>query len=163
MMKVAKTERYDLVNTPGESKPAFTIWFAGCSMKCDGCYNPSLWDTNRYSNNKPSTIVMAISRDCVPRGIDTVVLLGGEPLELDHGELLVLCKRLYADGYKIWLYTGWNWDDIPTDLLKYLYTIKYGKYDKALAVRGFPASSNQGVKRVGADGVWKSITIGGNT
>ena len=42
MLRIAKFDRYDLVNNPGDDKASSTSWFGGCSVKCKNCHNPEL-------------------------------------------------------------------------------------------------------------------------
>ena len=88
-----------------------------------------------------------VKASCNKLGVKYVVLLGGEPLQQDKEELLSLCRLLSEAGLKIWLYTGYELHDVDKDILKYVYTIKCGRYMAELQQDGFPASSNQKVYR----------------
>ncbi len=158
MLTIAKLDRYDLVNNPGSSKPSFTIWFSGCSQKCPGCYNQKLWDAKSGKEHDSDTVLMAMCSQCEKTGIDEVVLLGGEPMEQDSTHLINLVSKLHRYGYKIWMYTSWDIDDIPVDIKQYLYVIKCGRYDESLACEGIPSSTNQKFyKNIGGD--WLSIVF----
>lgn len=157
-LNIAKFDRYDLVNTPGTDKPAFTVWFSGCSMHCPGCYNEVLWDGTKGQVYDTNVVLFDICHECDKQELDTIVLIGGEPLEQTYSDIQYLAYKLSSFGYKIWLYTGWEFEQIPEALKKYLYTIKCGKYDESKATGGFPASSNQRIFRQ-TDGVWNQITL----
>lgn len=159
MLTIAKLDRYDMVNSPLGDKPAFTIWFSGCSMRCDGCQNPELWDKDFGDKIDIPELLKIIQHQKMKLNIEDVVLLGGEPLE--QLDLPILCKCLADRGYKIWLYTGEEFEDIPDVLKPYLYTIKCGKYKEEYREEGrFPITTNQRVFRNIA-GEWKQIDIGG--
>lgn len=158
MFTIAKTDRYDMINNPGDDKPSFTVWFSGCSIKCPECYNPLLQDKLNGNEYMVDTILFTICHECEKQDIDTVVLIGGEPLEQDEYDLQLLCRRLSMYGYKIWLYTGYEFEDIPESLKQYLYTIKCGKYDKDQKCEGFPSSSNQRIFRT-INGTWTQIKL----
>lgn len=163
MLTIAKLDRYDMVNNPGDSTASFTIWFSGCSLRCKNCHNRKLWD-KRYGDRYHTEQVAKIARaTCNKLRLKSVVLLGGEPLQQDEQELLCLCRLLSDAGLKIWLYTGYTFDDINKNILKYIYTVKCGRYIDERRQDGFPASSNQRVYRSIA-GDFKDITeeIGGN-
>ena len=160
MLTVAKLDRYDLVNTPQADKPAFTIWFSGCSMKCKDCYNPKLWDKSAGNEVEASTLIFTICRECEKLDIKDVVFLGGEPMEQDITDLQHLAMKLHSYGYRIWLYTGWEFDQIPETLKQYMYTIKCGHYDADLKCDGIPSSTNQKFYR-NNDNNWEEITFGG--
>lgn len=158
MLTIAKFDRYDLVNTPGTDKPAFTIWFSGCSQKCDGCHNRTLWDKEFGREYQSDTVVFAICNECQRMGMTDVVLLGGEPMEQDSTSLQHLLEKLHRFGYRIWMYTGWDFDDIPNDIKQYLYTVKCGRFDKSLKCDGIPSSTNQKFFRYD-NNEWKEITF----
>lgn len=155
---ISKLDRYDLVNTPGTDTPAFTIWFSGCSMHCKGCYNEILWDPKHGESYDKKTVLFDICYECDKQNVHTVVFLGGEPMEQTYSDLKFLAYKLHGYGYKIWLYTGWEFEQVPDDFKKYLDTIKCGKYDETLLTGKFPASSNQRIFRQ-TNGVWNQITL----
>lgn len=143
MLTVAKLDRYDLVNNPVSDKPSFTIWFSGCTQKCPGCYNTKLWDVNSGTQYDSDDIVHTVCEQCDLTDIDEIVLLGGEPMEQDVTHLLNLVSRLNKYGYKIWMYTSWDFNDIPANIKENMYTIKCGRFDESLKCDGIPSSTNQ--------------------
>ena len=146
-MVVAKFDRYDMLNNPLDDTAAFTIWFSGCNMKCENCQNPVLWDSNRgmeYNWKEVADVAISV---CNTYKMKYVVLLGGEPLQQFKTKLILLCGALKEAGISIWLYTGYDIDDIPDEIKKTLYTAKCGRYIDNLKQDGFPASSNQRVYR----------------
>lgn len=156
MLTVAKFDRYDMVNNPLDTTASFTIWFSGCTFKCKGCYNQQLQDKSFGIEYTPQQISNIINK-CKHLGIKSVVFIGGEPLQQNINDLLSLCKSLHDDGMNIWLYTGYEFDDVDKSLLQYLYMIKCGRYNEEMKQDGFPASSNQQVYRLIA-GAWENIT-----
>lgn len=161
-MRVAGFDRYDLHNTPGSDAPAFTLWFAGCSHKCRGCQNQELWDKNAGKEYDVVELVSLIFDQTKKSKINTVVLLGGEPLEQDLYELAELCNILDGAGYKIWLYTGYDYTQVSTKYSKIqrcLEYIKCGKYDDTLLQPEgtFPITSNQELYHKSEDGVWTRV------
>ena len=158
MLTVAKFDRYDMVNTPGSDKPAFTMWFSGCSQKCPGCYNQKLWDVHSGIEHDVKSVIMTICRECENLDINDVVLLGGEPMEQNADDLLTLVQKLKGYGYKIWMYTSWEFDNITASIKSCLYTIKCGKYDESLKYDGIPSSTNQKFYRLEND-QWNEITF----
>ena len=164
MLTIAKFDRYDMINNPGDTTAAFTIWFSGCSLKCKDCHNKALWN-KKYGKRFSGAEVVAkiVKATCNRLSIKSVVLLGGEPLQQDKQELLSLCQLLSEAGLKIWLYTGYEFDDVDKDILEFIYTIKCGRYVDELRQDGFPASSNQKVYRsIAGDFVDITAEIGGN-
>ena len=160
MLSITKFDRYDLVNNPGDDKASFTIWFSGCSMKCKNCHNPRLQSKDSGNKYDVRAVLFTICEECTKRNIDTVVLLGGEPLEQNIDDMSILVNKLNMYGYKIWLYTGREFGDVPTQIRDKLYTIKCGPYIDELRRDGFPSSLNQRVFRK-INNVWQQINIGG--
>lgn len=160
-LRIAKFDRYDLINNPGDDKASFTLWFSGCSMNCPNCHNPELQNKDRGEEYNVKTILFAICNECTKQNLDTVVLLGGEPLEQEFEDLSMLLNKLRIYGYKVWLYTGWEFENIPESIKDSLHTIKCGPYIDELRCDGFPASTNQRIFRK-TDGEWKQIQLGGN-
>jgi len=157
MMTIAKFDRCDLINTPRSDKPSFTIWFSGCTQKCIGCYNYILWDKSKGFSCDVNTILELIFKECERLNINNVVLLGGEPMEQDHNDLLILSNELYKHKYNIWLYTGWDFNEIPDNIKQNLYTIKCGRYDESLKCDGIPSSTNQKFYRINKCNKWEEI------
>lgn len=160
-LKVAGFDRYDFINNVKGDKPAFTIWFAGCTHRCKGCHNEKLWDKNSGIDYPALQLSKLIHHCKMLYGIKDVCLLGGEPLQQDGDELYVLCKLLKESDIDIWLYTGYDIEYVINNAkcLPYLHTIKCGKYDEDLRQDGFPSSSNQLVYRRNNAGDWESIKL----
>jgi anaerobic ribonucleoside-triphosphate reductase activating protein len=139
---------------------SFTIWFSGCTIKCKDCHNRALWDRSFGDEYDVKSLFDIIKTSCNALNTNDVVFLGGEPLQQNKRELLYLCQLLHGVGLRIWLYTGYEIEEIErvdSDLMQYLYTIKCGMYIKELSQDGFPASSNQQVYRV-YNNEWVNIT-----
>lgn len=147
MLAIAKFDRYDMVNNPGDDTAAFTIWFTGCDFHCKNCHNRKLWDKNSGKKYKAELVASIIRSSCNKLNTRTVVFLGGEPLQQDKQELLSLCQLLKAAGLKIWIYTGYELSEVDHDILECIDTIKCGRYIDKLKQDRFPASTNQKVYR----------------
>jgi anaerobic ribonucleoside-triphosphate reductase activating protein len=143
MLTIAKYDRYDMVNNAGEDKPSFTIWFSGCTIRCDGCQNKALWDFNSGIATPVDNVVSIVVTQSEKLDFDTVVLLGGEPLDQGIVDIYQLCRDLYCQGLKIWLYTGYDFDDVPFAIRDCISVIKCGRYEEDLKCDGKLASSNQ--------------------
>jgi len=144
-MRIAKYDRFDMLNNPGSDGPAFTIWFSGCTAKCPGCHNAGLWSRSHGSDYGIHDIMSMVMNDDIQREYDDIVLLGGEPLEQDLYELMDLVGILVLYGFRIWLYTGWEYEDVPGFFKNNCHFIKTGRYMAELKCDGFPASRNQRV------------------
>ncbi len=120
MIRIIDTEDYSNVI----SGIATSIWFQGCSARCEGCHNPELLD---FSTECTLTIADAKkSIDAFADRNETVSFLGGEPLEADEFiELLLYAK---AKGLTTILWTGRT--KVPKIVLENLDYIKVGRYVK---------------------------------
>lgn len=158
-MIVAGFDRYDLVNTPMADEPTFTVWFAGCTHGCRGCQNMTLWDKNNGEYFSPRELHDLIIKETQKTNIHTVTLLGGEPLQQNTQDLLELLVLLDYTGFTIWVYTGYNFDEVPKGFLRYIDYIKCGRYIEELRVDdgSFPITTNQ--KVYSKAGGWKPIII----
>ena len=69
----------------------FAVWGAGCSVRCDGCFNPHFWSPD---SGQPFSVVELAAR-AVSSGADGVTLLGGEPFDqaLAFAELARLVRE----------------------------------------------------------------------
>lgn len=85
------------------------IWFQGCTLRCKGCWNESMW------NNLPNLLAERedVFKIITNSRCDGVTFLGGEPLQ-QPGNLLWLMQNLKAQGTNIMLYTGYEGDEIST-------------------------------------------------
>lgn len=143
-------ERFDVSNGEGIRS---SVFFAGCSLKCKGCWNPSSWNPK---NGDPFTIEVL---NKIVEGLDHpsiagLSLLGGEPFEnLESTVPLVEATRdKYGDNKNVWAWSGHTFDKLSSDpekikLLKLLDVLVEGpfilaKRDLSLRFRG---SSNQRV------------------
>lgn len=94
-----------IVDGPGTR---FVLFTQGCSHHCKGCHNPN---THSFSQNQLLSIeeiMTIIKRESISK---KVTLSGGDPLFQADG-IYELCKRLKEDGYNIYLYTGFVYEDI---------------------------------------------------
>lgn len=91
------------------------LFVQGCHFHCYNCFNQETWDFesghewNKSSKNK---FLELADREYIKR----ISILGGEPLadENIEGIFDVICtiKDRYKDSKKIWMHTGYTWDQI---------------------------------------------------
>lgn len=144
-MRIAGTIPCSLVNGPGIR---YVIFTQGCPHKCFGCQNPETWDVEGGQD----VPVHVIQRDIFEREemLDGVTISGGEPY-IQEKEVLLLVKRMRSHSrmynLNIWLYTGYEWDDIKDrELTKLVDVVVTGRFQQANKVSGkLYGSSNQKV------------------
>ncbi len=92
----------------------FVIWFQGCSLRCPGCWNKSMWSFDPCDLMERKHLLQIIL-SCPE--IDGVTVLGGEPL--DQAENLYwLLVSLRDENIGVMLYTGYELSEIKNDGLK---------------------------------------------
>ena len=120
-------------------KISVAIYFSGCSIRCPGCQNKELWEKRNGIQMGLDEVVEKVESHPLAQA---VVFLGGEPTD-QAGFLSVLCQRVTSKE-KV-LYTGREFEQLPTQLTDHLDLIVCGPYRAELHVGGWPASSNQRV------------------
>ena len=136
-MRIAAIEHDSVVNGVGCRTVIYT---QGCKHKCVGCHNPSTWDFNAGYEMTLDEIYHEVKKNKLSKSI---TWSGGDPVyQLD--EVLELSKRLKEEGYDIWLYTGFLYEEIQNKLC-YIDVVVDGLFeiDKRTLDIPFVGSSNQ--------------------
>lgn len=97
---------HSTVDGPGRRS---VIQFAGCSIRCPGCYVP---ETHERGNEKLvpiSEIVAEIEKRSGEH--DGVSILGGEPFDQTEG-LEILVEKLKLKGFHLTIYTGFTLESL---------------------------------------------------
>ncbi|MHA2143120.1 MAG: 4Fe-4S single cluster domain-containing protein [Candidatus Thorarchaeota archaeon] len=100
------------------------LFVQGCKQRCRDCHNPSTWDINAGKTVPVNELVSELQSKSKNRKL---TISGGEPL-LQVPAVLELVRAL--DDFNIVLYTGFEIEDVPKELLDHLDYIKVGSYDK---------------------------------
>ena len=119
------------------------VFLQGCSRKCFGCHNPETWSSEDGNNWLLYDLLHFIIDHNPTRRI---TISGGEPLEqFSSTYKLIQMLRHYDKNYDIALYTSFEIEDIPSNLLDSLDYVKTGKYIDELRIttKQFIGSSNQ--------------------
>lgn len=134
---------------------ALELYLAGCRPPhCLGCHNPESWSFAAGRIWRDWQEQIASYLHSFNPLIDSLWVLGGEPLDQPRHELEALLQVLSEFRKPIWLWTRYESKDIPASVLRYCAMVKTGRYDSALAVSGYTshgiqlASSNQKVIQV---------------
>lgn len=152
-MNYLKAKTYDIANGPGVR---VTIFCAGCSHNCPGCFNP---ETHDYEAGIPFDEVAMDKyvEEAKKSYISGITLLGGEPMDIRNqsGYLEFVKKFKEACPEKdVWCFSGFTWEqlmkmyetqDVTKELLPLIDVLVDGKFveelkDPRLVFRG---SSNQ--------------------
>jgi len=117
-MNIYKILENDLANGPGLRT---TVFCTGCEHHCDGCHAKDLWEFNQGTPlNKQviKKIVESVIKNKVQRNLS---ILGGEPFHPSNiAGTVEIAKRVkqYSPYTKIWVWTGYLFEDIETELKK---------------------------------------------
>ncbi|REF25875.1 ribonucleoside-triphosphate reductase class III activase subunit [Xenorhabdus cabanillasii] len=139
----------DVVNGPGTR---CTLFVAGCSHQCRGCYNQSTWRANSgrpFTQAVEDQIIADLKDLRIKR--QGISLSGGDPLHPSNTpDILKLIKRIKREcpDKDIWLWTGYLLHELSAlqqEIVSHINVLVDGKfeqasYDPALIWRG---SSNQ--------------------
>ena len=128
-MNYMEIKKYDIANGPGVRTSLFV---AGCTHHCKGCFNPQSWDFKAGKLFDDSTIE-EIVESMKPDYIKGLTLLGGEPFEpANQKELLPLVKRIKQEfpDKNIWAFSGYLFDKQIMEVMakKYDFTKEFIKY-----------------------------------
>ena len=110
-MNYLKIEHEDVCNGDGLR---VVLWLSGCSHHCYNCQNPQTWNPDSgipFDESAKQEIFTELSKDY----ISGITFSGGDPLHennLDEVHKLVKEIRISFPEKTIWLYTGFEWDQI---------------------------------------------------
>lgn len=86
----------------------YAVFVQGCSHHCPGCHSPE----SQPAEGGTETTLAALLADIRANGLaHDVTLSGGEPFEQPKA-CAALAAELKRNGYGIWCYTGYLYDDL---------------------------------------------------
>lgn len=109
---------------------ALELYVSGCTIHCYDCHNPDLWDFSLGEQPDINKILTKI--DSAPGLIKKVWILGGEPLDQDLSQLASLIKVIRSRPVEIWLWTSYELDSVPLEIIQLIDFVKCGKYEDTL-------------------------------
>lgn len=124
-MRIAATQ-YNLQNK------AFEIYLSGCKGSCKNCHNPELKDYEIGEEIDFDYIQLKLFPKIIEfeNIIDSIWILGGEPLDQDLYRLDFLLSHIKIKP--LWLFTRYEIDSIPGSIKQYFNYIKTGSYIEEL-------------------------------
>lgn len=117
-MRYASIRQLDISNGPGIG---VSLFVQGCHFHCKNCFNSCTWDFS--GGTKWTTSVEDYFLSLIDRPyIDRVSILGGEPFAnenvADVYDLITKIRKI-DNTKKIWVYTGYSFENIMANGLKY--------------------------------------------
>jgi anaerobic ribonucleoside-triphosphate reductase activating protein len=123
------------------------LFLQGCWRRCPGCHNPTTWDPAGGTIVVVAELVAELRARSLTRSL---TISGGEPL-LQAAGVLALVRSL--PEYSMALYTGFDFPDVPSELLAHLAFVKVGHFDVEQCCHDVPfvGSRNQRFLRLRRD------------
>lgn len=167
MVNYLQYTQFDTANGYGVRS---SIFWAGCSLHCKGCWNPESWNPRNgkpYTQETENLIISGLAHPA----IEGLSMLGGEPFENLEGSipLATAVRKTYGDTKTIWSWSGYTIEEILNnperiELLQKIDVLVDGRFilskrDTSLEFRG---SQNQRIINVpqtlttGQIVLWKS-------
>ena len=130
-MRYASMRSLDISN--GENI-GVSLFVQGCHFHCRNCFNSETWDFNggkEWTKTTKEEFFDLINRPYIKR----ISILGGEPLAKEN--LNDICNFLQEIRAKflqkiVWLYTGYNFDQLQKEFNEYKYTPFSNNADECL-------------------------------
>ncbi|MFW6002737.1 MAG: 4Fe-4S cluster-binding domain-containing protein [archaeon] len=135
------------------------IYVSGCKAPyCSGCHNPELWDFNVGKDWEMYMRKMFFTYfEDFGDMIERVTIFGGDLLDQDIGRQKQLLNDVKKVGREVWLFTKYDFEDIPEHVKFFCDYIKTGRFIENLKVEnnihyGIElATSNQKIYKKGID------------
>lgn len=103
---IAHIEPRSHIYGPGER---FVIWFQGCALACDGCWNRDMWS---FKNKQLVYRDNLLEQILDTPNIKGVTFLGGEPLHQSDNLWWLIRKIRERSNLTIFLFTGYEEDEL---------------------------------------------------
>lgn len=141
-MRYSHIYLYDVANGPGIR---VVLWTQGCEHHCKNCHNPETWNPKKgkeFTDVERKVLFDFLNNEFC-RGL---TVTGGDPLYPSNREylrdLLKEVKKTFPNK-DIWVWTGYLYEQIDTDLLKYVDVLVDGKYEEAQKDVSLPYSGSR--------------------
>lgn len=103
-VRVASIVRKTEAEGPGRR---FALWVQGCTIRCDGCFNPHMWS----ANGGRTTAVDELLEQIASADVEGITVLGGEPFE-QAGALGHLAAAVRELGLSVMTFTGYEYEHL---------------------------------------------------
>ena len=138
-----KIEFSGIIRTSCDDGPGIrsVLFLQGCSKGCPDCHNVAISRKGEGTLISVEDLTEMITDQCKNHKL---TISGGEPLE-QFPALLLLLAELKKRRFDLCLYTGWELEQVPHEILSLLNYIKVGSFRKELSHTPlrYVGSSNQ--------------------
>ena len=114
-MRYAGIDKCEICNGQGFG---VSLYVQGCDFHCKGCFNPETWDFNggsKFFLDEENKIIQLLKQPHIER----LTIIGGEPMHPKNAFsvycLIVKVRNIFGNDKKIWLYTGYKFEDLYID------------------------------------------------
>jgi anaerobic ribonucleoside-triphosphate reductase activating protein len=88
------------------------LWTQGCSLKCHGCFNPHLWNSDESKERDVSEVISEIEMQLATEpDVEGLSFLGGEPFN-QAAALAEIAHYFRELGYSLTTFTGFTYDSL---------------------------------------------------
>ncbi|MDE6289777.1 MAG: radical SAM protein [Ureaplasma sp.] len=106
------------------------VFLQGCNIYCKGCQNPSTWKPMCNKKYDVKELAKILKDKAIT---NKITISGGEPLFQQDALIQLLLEFKKIDPHlDICLYTSYELDQVPKEILKNLTYIKTGRYIEEL-------------------------------
>ncbi len=145
-MRYNKIRKMDISNGPGVR---ISIFMQGCHFHCKDCFNSETWDFEGGKEFTDETINRVLEL-CDKEYIKGLSILGGEPLHPKNIEGTTRLAKKFKEKFDdktIWVWSGFLFETINKDTLKYIDVLVDGQFKTELfnPTLKYKGSSNQRV------------------
>jgi anaerobic ribonucleoside-triphosphate reductase activating protein len=102
---LACIDKESIVNGAGRR---CVIWTQGCSLNCDGCFNPALHAFSKGENYNPNDLAQSLAK-CENDGL---TISGGEPLDQNHAVFKLIRAYKQLCNRTVLLFSGYSLEEI---------------------------------------------------
>lgn len=116
---------------PDNVSYATLVYFLGCGLSCQECYNPDLKtiDHPNYNFIDMDYFLDYLKTSCNKSKTNKVVFSGGNPLDSLNIDFVRYFVKTFGEEFDICIYTGYNIEYVKKENIKGFKYIKTGVYD----------------------------------
>ncbi len=108
LINVADVVIGSYANGPGKR---IVIWVQGCTILCNGCFNPTLQPHIARTLVKPETFAADIVKLCIDNECEGITLTGGEPFQQSQA-LGFFVKVIKENNLSVVCFSGYTADEL---------------------------------------------------
>jgi len=104
-LRIAGIIHDSIVDGPGLR---FAVFAQGCDLRCEGCHNPDVWESNGGKEIQVGEIIAQMRDNPLTDGL---TLTGGEPF-MQAADCVQLAAAAREDGLNVWVFSGHTYEEL---------------------------------------------------